>query len=143
MCTQVERRLKCRIESVPEARSLVSRVLDEAGIHEGVPAGEVRDDALLVATELLANAVRACRKSLTIRLEVHRTWLKVAVTDDSPAPARRRDAGPSETHGRGVDIVAKLTSDWGQTPWNGRDKTVWGRLDLPAGATLALACSEI
>ena len=122
---------------------MVGRVLDEAGLSGGaVVGGAVRDDALLVTSEMLANAVRACRVRVSLRIEVHRTWLKVVVSDDSPAPAVRRHPGPEDPHGRGVDIVASLSSEWGQTAWDGSVKTVWSRLNLPPEAALAIDCYE-
>lgn len=120
----------------------MARTLDEAGLGAGEAGGSVRDDALLITGELLANAVRACVALLAVHIEVHRTWLKVAVSDDSPDPAVRYRPTPDDTHGRGVDIVAMLSSQWGQTGWDGSAKTVWSRLDLPPEAALAIACHE-
>ena len=142
LCTQVERRLKCHVESVPEARRIVAHVLDEAGFGVQKAGLAVRDDALLVTSEMITNAVRACRVTLTLRLDVHRTWLQVSVSDDSPAPAVQRRPGPEETGGRGVDIMATLSTEWGQTTWDGTTKTVWSRLDVPLEAALSLTCDE-
>ena len=142
LCTQMERRLKCQVESVPEARRLVDRALSDAGLAADKGGGRLRDDALLVTTEMLANAVRACRTRLTLCVELHRTWMKVAVSDDSPAPAVLRRPGPEDTHGRGVEIIATLSRDWGQTTWDGCTKTVWSRLDLPPDAPLSITCDD-
>lgn len=142
MCTQVERRLDCDLQSVREARRIVADVLQEAGLSHRRVGRDVIDDAVLMASELLANAVRACREILVVRVEVHRTWLKIGVSDDSPAPAVRRRPGPEETHGRGVDILARLSDEWGQSRWDGFTKTVWGRLDLAPEEALSITCHE-
>lgn len=131
------------MESVPEARQVVSRVLEEAGIMANKAGSGVRDDALLITSEMLANAVRACHTTLILLVEVHRTWLKLAVSDDSPVPAVRRQPGPDDTQGRGVDIIATLSTNWGQTPWDGTKKTVWSRLELPPEAAVSIACHEL
>lgn len=120
----------------------MGRVLDEVGLPEDGGGTGVRDEALLVTSEMLTNAVRACRSNLTLRIEVHRRWLKIEVSDDSPALAVKRQPGPEDTHGRGLDIIARLSTDWGQTTWNGSSKSVWSRLDLPPGPALALGCNE-
>ncbi len=130
------------MRAVREGRRLLARALDDAGLPGGNPGRSVRDDALLILSELLSNAVQACREDVAVSIEVHRTWLGLAVRDDSPSPAVRRRPGPQEIHGRGVDIVAVLSSDWGQTSWDGSGKTVWSRLELPAEAMLVIDCRE-
>lgn len=106
------------------------------------PGRTVRDDALLVLSEMLANAAQVCQQRLAVAIEVHRTWLKLGVTDDSPDPAVRHHPTPEDVHGRGVEIVALLSSDWGQTSWDGSGKTVWSRFDLPAEAALSIECHQ-
>ncbi len=112
---------------------MVAETLDRVGIGDD-RAGDVRGDALLITSEMLTNAVMAGRDCVTLRVEVHDSWLWLAVSDDSPEPARCGWARPHDTHGRGVDIIASLSSDWGQTGWDGTAKTVWSRLDLPEEA---------
>lgn len=112
---------------------MVAETLDRVGLGDD-RAGEVRGDALLITSEMLTNAVMAGRDWVTLRVEVHESWLGLAVSDDNPDPARSGSARPQDTHGRGVDIIAALSSEWGQTGWDGTAKTVWSRLDLPEEA---------
>jgi anti-sigma regulatory factor (Ser/Thr protein kinase) len=115
-CTRVERRLKCDAQSVPEARHVVSRALEDVGLGTKDEGSVVRDDALLIVTELLSNAVRVCREKVSVRVEFHRTWLEMAVTDDSvPHPPftaklglRRRRAGESTSSPRSATNGARL-----------------------------------
>jgi hypothetical protein len=140
VCKRVERQLACRYESVPQARRVVAETLDEWGAVGDDPARRLVDDVLLVATELIANAVRACYKRIVLVLEVHREWVEVAVSDDSPYPAVERHVEPDATGGRGVAIVAALSNQWGQTSFDGSSKVVWSRLHLPHGSVIAAGC---
>ena len=141
MCDQVERRLECTAESVPKGRRWAAEALRRFGLPEDEGCSEVRDNLLLVVSELLSNAVRASRLQVGFRLEAHRDYLVVAVTDDSPAPARWRDPGPEESHGRGVAIVAAVSDEWGQSGWDGT-KTVWSKLRLPSSTQLMVHCGS-
>lgn len=141
MCRQVERRLECQVESVRAARKLVADALDDVGLGELAAMEGVLDDTLLAASELIANAVGHCREWLAMRIDLHSSSIVLSVSDDSPAPAVRRHPGPDETRGRGVDIVARVSQAWGQTTWDGSQKTVWCRIGFPEGGVLAVECS--
>jgi anti-sigma regulatory factor (Ser/Thr protein kinase) len=93
------------------------------------------DDARLLVSELVGNAVRYGRDEITLRLRRHPPGIGVAVTDrgdDMPTlPDGRPD--PTAPSGRGLLIVATLASHWGIEPAEGgRGKTVWFDLQAPA-----------
>lgn len=140
MCKTVERRLGCRVESVPAARQIVASVLEGWGAVSDDPAAELRDDAVLIVTELVTNAVKMCHELLTLKVESHREWLEIAVADDSPFPAVKLEPAPDSVGGRGLTIVEALSSDWGQAPFDGMQKVVWSRLPLPSGSALGADC---
>jgi len=78
----------------------------------------VREEVALVASELLGNAVRHARAlddgQLTIAWGVGDYGVEIAVTDGGgPTIPVARDAGPTETRGRGLAIVANLAARWG------------------------------
>lgn len=93
----------------------------------------VVEDAILVADELVTNALqhaaapRRCRISLTgeqLRIEVDD-----AAPDRDPLPK-----APDRTGGRGLVLVDQLTSAWG-VEHHPDGKTVWAEvaLDQPGG----------
>lgn len=140
MCRVVERRLACRVASARQARQIVSAALQEWGAIPGDPASRRCDDAVLVATELVANAVKVCESELTLRVEAHRAWIEIAVEDDDPRPAVQLEVGPAAAGGRGIAIVAALSSEWGQTPFDGSHKVVWSRLNFSGESALGAGC---
>lgn len=100
----------------------------------GTPAEDaVADDLLLIATELLSNAVKFSSGKVSLLL----SWgsaLRVAVTDSQPEPAAPRMSGPESSGGRGLAIVAALSARWGQTPFANGSKVVWAEVPLASRA---------
>ncbi len=100
-----------------------------------VPTGVV-DDALLVISELVTNAVRHAGTSSTLELELGQTGaqLRVALADGSTAAPRPRRADRGAEDGRGMAILAALSDRWGIEPHQS-GKRVWWEVDLPSGYT--------
>ncbi|MGW7240845.1 SpoIIE family protein phosphatase [Streptomyces sp. NPDC054804] len=118
------------------ARALVRACLDEwtdCGLLE--PGQRVAEDALVVVSELVTNAVVHAGTDVEVDwwLEEARqeTAFVVEVTDRHPSRAPRDHPGetPYETpeYGRGLRLVASLAESWGVTYRVGA-KTVWARL---------------
>ncbi|WP_432158160.1 ATP-binding protein [Streptomyces sp. bgisy153] len=101
--------------AVPAVRRRVRAVL--TGWHL---RADVVDDVLLLASELLTNAVVHAQPPATLRLSRlmghgRATVLRVEVTDRGPAPAAGQSAAeraPDE-QGRGIDIVMALSDRCG------------------------------
>ncbi|MFJ9904144.1 SpoIIE family protein phosphatase [Streptomyces sp. NPDC101152] len=119
------------------ARALLRAALTEWA-KEQRPGAEhltdrLADDAVLVASELVTNAVvhAGTDVELDCRLEETSGALVVEVCDQHPSRAPRgSDAEvPYETpeYGRGLRLVATLAESWGVTYRTGA-KTVWARL---------------
>lgn len=89
---------------------------------------EVLDDALLVVTELVQNAVEHARSAPHLRLELRKRTLSIAVRDASAQPPQRQDGGTTPG-GRGVWLVERVSRVWGHTSWPGGGKVVWAVLD--------------
>ncbi|SES32348.1 ATP-binding protein [Lentzea albida] len=87
-------------------------------------------DALVVVTELVGNAVRHARTDSVLRVELRRTGLTLAVTDGSPEPpvlgASRQDL-PGH---RGLELVDGISRAWGSMPAFDGSKVVWAVLAL-------------
>ncbi|MFD3581879.1 SpoIIE family protein phosphatase [Streptomyces sp. NPDC058683] len=118
------------------ARALVRACLDEwtgCGLLE--PGQRVAEDAMVVVSELVTNAVVHAGTDVEVDwwLEEAReeTAFVVEVTDHHPSRAPRDHPGetPYETpeYGRGLRLVASLAESWGVTYRIGA-KTVWARL---------------
>lgn len=106
--------------SAPQAREHLRNVM-------GTWADEqTRDDAELLLTELVANAVLHARTSMEIHLTLERGTLRAEVTDGSPLAPLSRQA--DEHGGRGVFLLNALASSWGVLGHPGRGKTVWFEL---------------
>ncbi|GGX97202.1 SpoIIE family protein phosphatase [Streptomyces anandii] len=110
--------------AVAEARRAAAARLTAWGL-EGLV-----DEALLVVSELVTNAVRYGTGSLELRL-IREQALTCEVTDESSTAPQLRRALVSDEGGRGLFITAQLTERWGVRPAR-RGKTVWAELRTPA-----------
>jgi len=116
--------------SAGEVRRRLGADLSRRGLAE-----DVVDDATLLASELVGNAVRYAHPLpggvLRVAWSVGRDCVRLKVTDGggrSAAP-RVRDAGPSDVRGRGLAIVDSLARDWGvRRSDHGPASTVWAEL---------------
>ncbi|CAM5622679.1 Magnesium or manganese-dependent protein phosphatase OS=Streptomyces glaucescens OX=1907 GN=SGLAU_11655 PE=4 SV=1 [Streptomyces glaucescens] len=115
------------------ARRLLRTALREWG-DLGLPgADRVGEDAAVVVSELVTNAVvhAGTDVELACRLEPDTGALVVEVCDRHPSRAPRDAAGEladgTPEYGRGLRLVAALSESWGVTYRRGA-KTVWARV---------------
>jgi anti-anti-sigma regulatory factor len=107
------------------ARRFVADTLD------GWQVKGLTDDACMIASELVENAIVHGRSAAKVRLELRRGLLTVAVRDDSDTPPSRREPGASASGGRGVFLVDMMSKAWGtSSTWDG-GKVVWAVLAVP------------
>lgn len=92
-------------------------------------AEPTRDDAVLIASELAANAATHARTAtydVTCRRDAH--TLEIAVTDTgNTGGVHPHTATPTDEHGRGLAIVEALATTWGTRHRTARTD-VWARL---------------
>ena len=113
------RRFEPKPKNVRAAREFVAGALRSQGF-----AGDA-DVVLLLASELVTNAVRHAATPFVIRVDVDAGKVRVAVIDeDVEHPPEVRHPGPDETNGRGLLLVDQLASVWGSDR-AGTSKTVW------------------
>ena len=94
--------------------------------------GEVSEpllaDALLIASELVTNAVLHGGTVARLDVRADDRSVTISVTDRAPALPEVRDPGPSATSGRGLRIVEALSVNWGVEPRPQDGKAVWAEL---------------
>ena len=112
--------------SAAEARRFVAARLAEAGLDEVV------DTAVLLVSELVANAVLHAHTDLVVVVRIDEELITVEVHDGSAgAPAPKHYSSLSGT-GRGLVLVEALADGWGMEPTHG-GKFVWFELRRPSG----------
>ena len=114
------------LASVRTARQFVDEMLVEWKIDE------LRDDALLVVSELTANAITHAQSSCLLRLSVNDSALRIEVVDTGEGTPEPQPSSSTKEHGRGLHLIAALTTAWGMEVIPGEGKLVWAELALTA-----------
>jgi anti-sigma regulatory factor (Ser/Thr protein kinase) len=125
-----EVRLPNRPESARCARQLARTVLQS---HWGLP-GHVTDDAELLVSELVGNAVRHTGAHVFgLRMMRRRGWIRVEVRDPSRGLPCLLPVHGLDTSGRGLFLVDTLSDRWG-VDLLPRGKTTWFEMRIAAAA---------
>ncbi|MFB8247255.1 SpoIIE family protein phosphatase [Streptomyces sp. NPDC055952] len=107
-----------------KARRYVRNYAREHGMEQLADALE------MITSELVTNALVHADSEVELRLRDHPDGVHLEVRDTDATPPIPTSVTSSEKdnavaeHGRGIDIVDALSSQWGSSP-NGRGKTVW------------------
>lgn len=123
--------LRATSASVPRARAFCRALLTAEGAGFAFP--HVRDDAEILVSELVTNAVRhaagACPGAGALRLRLLRVGalLRIEVHDPSPSAPRTRRVDLLEETGRGWLLVAAIADRHGAEQ-TARGKSVWCEL---------------
>ncbi|HEY6739931.1 MAG TPA: SpoIIE family protein phosphatase, partial [Actinopolymorphaceae bacterium] len=114
------------LSAAPFARDHVAQALRQWGVE-----GELYDDILLSASELVANALKHGAPPVQVQLRRLPRTIVVEVHDGSPSPPRPGSPGPDDLEGlrRGLQLVKLLSSRWGWRRTQ-RGKTVWSEHPL-------------
>lgn len=92
---------------------------------------DLLEDALLLITELVTNAVLHGGPPILLAIDCDERSLHVRVRDGSRALPAPREGDLEAEDGRGMTLVELLTSTWGVTPVaddHGTGKEVWFEL---------------
>lgn len=85
------------------------------------------DSAVLIASELVTNAVLHARTSVTLRVEAQGPTVRIEVFDENPRLPVMAPCPTNATSGRGLALVTALATAWGME--NRRDgKVVWAEV---------------
>ncbi len=127
--------------TVPEARRFTRATLESWQVCTGLA-----DDAVLVVSELVSNALRHgfrtagaededtvaptpfCNAWLALTRQ--ETTVLCAVSDAGPGAPVIRPGGILAESGRGLHIVDRLSESWGWTPPDRSGKTVWATMSV-------------
>ena len=112
------------VSTVPEARDWVRRTLEQWAVAADP------DEALLVATELAANAVLHAGTSYQVRLSASPGLLRIEVSDDGAGTPEPQPFSSTAESGRGVVLVSALATSWGIENDGGPGKVTWAELSL-------------
>jgi|tagenome__1003787_1003787.scaffolds.fasta_scaffold20449786_1 anti-sigma regulatory factor (Ser/Thr protein kinase) len=109
------------------ARHAFADQITAAGVE-----GEARDDAMLVLSELVSNAVKHAAPlpsgEISVRWQLDDEVLHIEITDGGASTRPRAGiAALSALGGRGLDIVRSVSRHWGVTEGEG-SVTVWAEV---------------
>ena len=124
------REVRLPLAAVPEA-ARDARVVTRAVLRDWSVPEDVVDDALLVVSELVTNAVRHApgHDGVELGLAEETGRLRVSLIDGSTTSPLPREAAAGAEDGRGMAIVAALADRWGIAPHQG-GKQVWWEVAL-------------
>jgi anti-sigma regulatory factor (Ser/Thr protein kinase) len=125
VCKTAETAVSCTPAAVAWARRWVLAELTD--LYQEV--GEVSPDIELVVSELVTNALRAECSRVSVAVEAHHTYLRIATSDDAPGTPVLQPLTPDQNHGRGLHLVDAVSLRWGFEVEN-EGKTVWADLAL-------------
>jgi anti-sigma regulatory factor (Ser/Thr protein kinase) len=113
--------------AIPCARLHAVHVLHEWGLRA------LADDAAVIVSELMTNAADASvvlpgRPPIALRLLATEQSLVIEAWDQSPLDLKPRDAAGYDECGRGLTVVAALSTRWGCKRIGYQRKVVWAEL---------------
>ncbi len=112
----------CDAASPGRARRFVADVLSRHGLDAA------QDEATLLVSELVTNAIRHAKSDATIAIDLtDGRRVRVSVTDHGPGWPEPREPG-NGPGGFGLQFVAEIADNWG-TYRIGDGKTVWFELE--------------
>jgi anti-sigma regulatory factor (Ser/Thr protein kinase) len=113
-----------RVDSIPAARAFLTQLL-----HGWDVSDQVIDDASLLTTELMSNAVEHGTGVVHLEISVHDGLLRIGVHDDAVELPVKREVDDSRVGGRGIWLVQSIAHDWGSDSSGAAPgKTVWFEL---------------
>ncbi|MET9949923.1 ATP-binding protein [Streptomyces sp. NPDC006339] len=113
-----------------QARQEVRRLTQEALRAGDRVSRTAEDDAVMVVSELVTNAVRHAGGACSLDLSWRPDGIDIDVSDDSPEPPRPRDPAFLGEGGYGWGIVTRLTRDL-TVRGGAHGKTIHAHIDPP------------
>lgn len=110
------------VEAASQARRVVRDLLRQGRRLEMV------ETACLLTSELVANAIVHAGAPIELVVDLDRSRLAIEVIDCSESDPEVGAPALLDTHGRGLDLVERLSDSWGVTHVR-PGKSVWFALD--------------
>ena len=117
--------LKTNLPRLPDSVGTARRLVNA---HATTLGPRKREDAALMVSELVTNALLHGTGTISLRIEVEASMLRVEVSDEGNV-ALSPSLTPGDYGGWGLHIVDQLADDWGVL--QGSTK-VWFRLGEPS-----------
>jgi CheY-like chemotaxis protein len=129
-----ERYETARLDLGPDTSEVVAarRFLAERCAEWG--CDELVEDAQLVATELVTNALVHAGSTCVLRVGLSDDVLRLQVVDLGPGMPDPQSADQGDEHGRGLLLVSMLCSAWGVEMLPDGGKIVWAEMMRPPQA---------
>lgn len=112
--------------SVRSARRFVKEILTQWDLQA------LLDDALIVVSELAANAITHAGSDYRVRLTASARSVRIEVRDGGVGTPEPQPQSLTSEHGRGLLMVASIAASWGIERSEGARKLVWAELALPS-----------
>lgn len=93
---------------------------------------DLADDASILVSELVTNALIHARTEITLSLEPCRNGLRMAITDGSSVLPHWSPHRATAMSGRGLLLLERLSTRWGADLLDDGGKVVWAEIDEPA-----------
>jgi two-component sensor histidine kinase len=123
---------RASFDADPVSASLARSFVVDKLVHDEL--SHLVDPVRLVTSELATNAILHARTPFTVTLERIDDVVVLTVSDDSPRTPVRRATGPTGSSGRGLDIVAMTSRDWGVDAARDATKKVWASFSVDGRA---------
>lgn len=115
-------RLPAEIASARAARGFVRDVLEQWDVQD------VLDDALIVVSEMVTNAVTHAASECELRVSASPSTVRIEVADSGAGTPEPLPPSDTRSGGRGMHLIDALTAAWGVEPQAEGGKTVWAEL---------------
>ncbi len=120
---EVEDQFPAEVQAPSAARRLLVEALDQAGRDDP----KLSQDAQLLVSELVTNAVLHAGSSVFVGVRCERSSVRVSVRDLSPHRPTPSARGQRTGLGMGLRLVDVIATDWG-IEQGSEGKTVWAEL---------------
>jgi anti-sigma regulatory factor (Ser/Thr protein kinase) len=129
MAWQVVKPLRPHPLAVGQARNFCTRRLSSV-LDGRKDIEDAVQDAAAIASELVTNAVTAGSSEIELYLGLQPDSVRIEVSDDASGAVVPTTPAPDDPKGRGLIIVAALSTEWGVATQNGT-KHVWAEVAIP------------
>jgi anti-sigma regulatory factor (Ser/Thr protein kinase) len=117
-----------RVAAAKDARVWLDAFLRRSGLD-----GRVVEDAVLVVSELVTNALLHGDGHAVVRASLRGDVIQLSVTDSGDELPAQQPVDVARVGGLGLNVVDQVSAEWGVSPFPG-GKTVWAVISEPRAA---------